>query len=117
MKKTKKNTIMIVLFLLMCFTLFMLGNDAKSSEKDYLLRRDYSDIIPEGTLKAENNYYVELNNKMISAIDAYNNNDISKDEYLKIFHDIENELNNRDNKKTFEEDYKEFKEEEGVTNE
>jgi len=54
---------------------------------------------------------------MISAIDAYNNNDISKDEYLKIFHDIENELNNRDNKKTFEEDYKEFKEEEGVTNE
>ncbi len=105
-KKIPIIILMISLLLIGSTCLFAYGQKNMNSTSE--------ELFPDETINQEledDNIYVELNNKLVSAINDYNDGKITEEEYLKICEEVNKEIDSKKEQKELKEAEEEYNEE------
>ena len=86
---------------------------AVKNENNHIETEDVDEIIPNETIEADNtdNLYVELNNKLIEAMDDYSKGKIDEEEYLDICKSVNKQIDSKSEYKELKKSESEFKSE------
>lgn len=113
----KKNIIVLatlisILIVSVAFLAIKKIDSDEITKLDSEVFQEKSNIIPDETIIYNGvNLYAELNNKLVQAINDYNNEIITEEEYLDIIDEIKKQINEKDEKLRFENDYQKYLEE------
>ena len=86
---------------------------AVKNENNHIETEDVDEIIPNETIEADNTdtLYVELNNKLIEAMDDYSKGKIDEEEYLDICKSVNKQIDSKSEYKELKKSESEFKSE------
>lgn len=118
--KRKKTIIGIVIGGLCCLglcSILVLRNiDFAKADSPTVIPKTGDELFPEKEIPAEyeeDNLYVQMNNKLVKAMNDYEAGTISKEEYTAICDEISKVVNDENNQKKMKKEENEFKEEVG----